>query len=420
MGAVFCTGRLAQNYVILRYERGVEELALFALALAVLGPFKSSFVFVPQMANVMVRGPHSFRSCFRFLLVLSILFTLPLLLIGWTSLGGAVLAQIYRVTPDRVARLRAYLRYFTPLVLLDGVSGFLVGLLVQATRTGMVTMLRIARITVLVSVLVLGVLMGWPPMPTICLSMLVSSLAHTGLAGLLYSHCRHERRFSGDRAVGQIEIAVFFLPMVVTTILFACSRPIIFRHLIQLDPTGDPGLPDVEAMVSAVSLAFTFNMLFQAAINQFRNLFVTFGKNDPAGVGRFMRRTTVVMSLLMMAAVASPFAVFFLHNLQGADGEVLRMARQALWPLCLAPAVVAWRNYHHGVAMVRRRTAPMMVGGVARNLSVAACGPMLVLLGIYSHVAAAAMLVLAFAAEAAAVALLSARQRRKVGEVSDA
>jgi len=158
---VACTGRLAQNYVILCYEKGVEELALFVLALAVFGPFQSSLVFVPQMANVMVRGPQSFRACLRFLLGVCLLFTAPLLLIGWTPLGDAVLSQIYEVTPDRVARLRAYLRYFAPLVVINGSSGFFTGLLVQARRTGIVIMLRMAGIAMLLSVLVLGTLLGW-------------------------------------------------------------------------------------------------------------------------------------------------------------------------------------------------------------------------------------------------------------------
>jgi hypothetical protein len=124
-----------------------------------------------------------------------------------------------------------------------------------------------------------------------------------------------------------------------------------------------------------------------------------------------MRRTAFGVTGVMVLAAATPFAVFFLRDLQNAHGEILRMARQAVWPMCFAPLVVTWRNYYHGLTMVHRRTGGMMVGGLARNASVLLCAPALVALGLYDHVAAAGMLVLAFAAEAAAVFLCTRRWR---------
>lgn len=411
MGALAFTGRLVQNYVLLDYEEGVQELVLFALALAIFGPFRAALIFVPQMANVLVRGPKSFRSCLRFVLIISLALTLPVVLLGWTPLGGLVLPYVYDVGPERIAGIRAYVRYFTPLILIMGTAGFLTGLLIQARRTGLVTLLRMVNIALLVGLLSLGISLGWPPTVTICLSMLLASVGHLALAGLLLLKYGKRAEVCEDRTLPQGEIAVFFLPMVATTILFSMSRPIIFKFLTGLNPTGDPGLPDVDLMIAAVSLAFTFNMLFQAAINQFRNLLVTFGRDDPDGVRRFMRRATLIVAAVMVLAVASPFAGFFLHTLQGAGGDLLRMARQALWPLCLAPIVVAWRNYCHGITMIERRTGRMVAGGIARNVSVALCAPVLVWLGLYNHVSAAAMLVFAFAAEALAVAVLMRRSR---------
>lgn len=406
MGAVALVGRLAQNRVLMGFEKGVTELAVFTLALAAFGPFRASLIFVPQMSNVLVRGPKSSRSCLRFLITICLVFTLPVVLLGWTQLGAVVLPRIYKADAERVALLQAYLRYFTPLVVIAGTSGFVTGLLVQARRTGMVTLLRAVHIGLLVGMLAVGIGLRMSPIPTIGMSMLLAGVGQLILAGVLHAKFGSGGRHDGDRTLRQGEIAAFFLPMVVTTIFFSLSRPIIFGFLTGLNPEGDPNLPDVDAMVSAVGLAFTLNMLFQAAINQFRNLLVTFGRDDPEGVARFMRRATLVMTALMVVAVASPFAGFFLRRVQDARGDVLTMARQALWPLCLVPAIVAWRNYCHGMTMVHRRTGLMVAGGVARNVSVLVCAPVLVGLGLYNHVTAAVMLALAFAAEAATVSAL--------------
>jgi hypothetical protein len=414
IGVVAVAGRLGQNRVLLDYEEGTRELALFTLALAIFGPFRSALIFVPQMSNVLVRGPKSFRASGRFLATVCLLLTLPVALLGWTPLGDLVLPRIYNVGPNRIAGIRAYLRYFTPLILMGGATGFLTGLLIQSMRTGMVTVLRIVRIGVLIGSLALGVWCGWQPVVTLSASLMLASAGQLLLAGFLYAKFGRQPPAGEDRWLTQREIAAFFLPMVATTILFATSRPIIFAFLTALNPTGDPALPNVDVMVGAAGLAFTFNMAFQITVNQFRNVMVTFGKRDPAGVRRFVWRVALGLSFVMAVAVASPVVRWFLQDLQNAEGELLRMARQAVWPLVLAPLVVTWRNYLHGLTMVHRRTAGMAAGGLARNASVLICAPLLTALGLYNHVAAAAMLVVAFAAEAGATMFFTRRWRAEL------
>ncbi len=407
MGVVAVAGGVVQNRVLLGLSDGIRELALFTLALAAFGPFRASLIFVPQMANVLVRGPRSFRSSLRFVLLVGAVFTTPVVLIGWTEFGDWALQFLYRQPLDRIELLRAYFRYFTPLIPMAALMHFFVGMLVQARRTGTVTLLRTMHVAVLVGVLAAGVAGHWPPMVTICASMLAAGTVHLVLAMVFFLRYRHECRTDDDRHLGMWEIASFFLPLVGTTICFSISRPIIYGFLTALNPTGAADGPDVDAMVSAVKIAFTFNFLFQAAINQFRNLLVTFGHEDPTGVRRFMRRVTVTASGLLVFCVVTPLAGIYLRVVQGADVDMVAMAGQALWPMCLAPIVVAWRNYNHGMAMVRRRTWPMVAGGLGRNLSVLAVAPVLAALGLYNHVAAAAMLILAFGGEAATVSLLT-------------
>jgi hypothetical protein len=405
MGIVAVVGGLTQNRVLLGYEDGETELALFALALAAFGPFRSALIFVPQMSNVLVRGPQSFRAAIRFLLAVCVFSTLPVILLGWTGLGPRFFGAIYSLGPADTHVIVLYVRYLTPLIVIDGVSGFLTGLLVQARRTKLVTLLRIVHIGLLVGMLAVGIRLGWSPVPNLGLSMLAAGVGYLLLAAFLLGRGGERRDTDEDRALSQREIAGFFMPMVLTTLLFTTSRPILFGFLTAQSPQGDPARPDVDTVVAAVSLAFSFNMVFQAAVNQFRNVFVTFGHDDPAGVLRFMRRVALGLTVVMIIVAAGPFSLWFFRDLQGASGDLLRLARQALWPLCLCPLVVTWRNYNHGLTMVRRRTWSMAAGGVGRNVSIAAVAFVLWRCGLYNHVAAAAMLVLGFAAEALVVTI---------------
>jgi hypothetical protein len=414
MGMAVLLGRLAQNYVLLDYPRGVQELAVFALAYAAFGPFRAGLIFVPHMTNVLVRGPKSLRAALRFVASVCLLLTVPIVLLAWTPLGPLILPRIYDIGTERIARLVLYLRYLSPLIFVFGLSHFFVGLLVQARRTGTVTALRVLEVALVVAVLAVGLRLGWEPVLTISLSIIVPRCAHLLLSGAFVLLLHHHASPEKDEPLPQRRIAAYFLPMLGTSVLFAVTRPIVFAFLTSLNPSGDPALPDVDAMVAGVSLAFTFTMIFHAAVNQFRHLFVTFGKRDPTGVRRFMVRVTGVVTVLLVAAALSPVAETFFRLLQGATGRTLRMATQAMLPLCLVPAAICFRNYYHGIAMVHRRTGGMAVGSVMRNLSVLVLAALLTAVGWYNHVWAAAMLVVGFASEATTVMLWTRGWRQEV------
>ena len=414
MAVALFSGRLVQNYVLLDYEGGVRELAIFSLAIAAFKPFQAVLGFVPQMSNVLVRGPRTLRASFRFLLGVCAVFTLPVALLGWTPLGDAVLSRIYDVGPDRIAVMTRYMRYFVPLIVLGAVGRFFIGLLVQAHRTGVVTALRVSNLALMIVTLVVGIELVWDPVITISMSLLLPRTVQMLLAGGLVYALHDHRQPGKDQELKQREVGAYFLPMVGTTILFTLSRPIIFGFLTSLDPEIYPGLPPVDAMVAGVSLAFGFSMLFQSTINQFRNVFVTFGHRDLRGVRRFMARVTLGVASLMLIALLTPGARLFLRHLQGATGPTLEMAKEACWVLLLVPVVVAWRNYFHGLAMVHRRTGGMVAGAVSRNASIAVVAAALVAVGLYNHVAAAALLVLGFASEAFTVFLYTRPLRRRL------
>jgi hypothetical protein len=259
-------------------------------------------------------------------------------------------------------------------------------------------------------VLVLGLRFGWDPVVTLSLSFIVPAAIGMVIAALLVLWLYDYKRLDEDRRLGLRETAGFYMPLVGTTVMFALSRPIIYSLLSGTELDGIGG----ETLVAAVGLAFTFNMLFQSTVNQYRNLMVTFGSEDPEGLRRFMAKVTGGVTAVMLLIVASPAITWFLRDLQNATGDTLRLARQAAWVMCLTPLVVTFRNYFHGMAMTHRRTGSMIVGGLARNGSILAVASALLAAGWYNHVTGAGMLVLGFGAEAAAVCAVTSRWRNEL------
>jgi hypothetical protein len=118
-----------------------------------------------------------------------------------------------------------------------------------------------------------------------------------------------------------------------------------------------------------------------------------------------MTWVTVTVSLFMLVVALTPVSAIVLRDVLGVRDELLSMARHVIVVLCLLPGIVTFRNYFHGLAMLRRQTGPMGAGAVLRNLSIYGASALLLAAGWLNHVTASATLLLGFAAETAVVIL---------------
>jgi hypothetical protein len=186
--------------------------------------------------------------------------------------------------------------------------------------------------------------------------------------------------------------------------MFSLSRPILYSFLGRL--------PDPAPIIAALRVGFDFALIFHNLLNQFRHLFVTFGKADLPGVRRFMIRVTAVVVGGMLLVTMTPLAHVLLRDLIGVRGEVLTMSRHVLMVMCLLPILVSFRNYFHGLAMIDRRTGPMGAGAVIRNLATYGASALLLGLGRLNHVTAAAILTVGFLGETLVVIFWHPMARR--------
>lgn len=411
LGVAMLSGRLAQNHVLMNYRDGVQELAWFALALAMIGPFQSVLGMVPHMVTVMGRDSRCRRTCLYFVLLAAGGLLAPLTTIAWFPFGPAVVQSVYDVSDPAAGTIVSYLRVLSPLILTAAVRQWTVGVLVARGRTGWVTGIRVLDLTLLVALLAVGVHCGCPPLTVIALPRAVTEVSGLAISALvlwrgprnadLPTHTAHH---APTPDLTYRCLFAYFWPLAFTTFMFTLSRPIIFAFVTNLE-RHDRSSPEATTVVAALSLAFTLGMVFQMTVNQFRHLLVRYGHIDPVGVRRFMVWVTVLVSAAMLLMVATPTAEAFFRHLQGARGSALRMALDSLWVLCLVPLVIACRNYYHGLAMVHHRTGSMALGGLARNGAILCCGGLFSVMGILDHRTAALLLVIAFAAEATTVFL---------------
>ena len=382
-----------QNGALARYPEAVTELAIFALASSTFGLFNAGLNFTSQLANVFARSVPARRASQRFVAVASLVLTAPLALIAATAAGRDAIAWAYGVETALADRVVEYLRYMLPLLFVSAQRLYLTGLLVQARMTGRVTALNVAFLGAAVAALVAGFALGLAPVFTLVGSQAAAGLLHWGCSAAVV------RRSVSLPADGSpptaAELVRFFAPMATTGAMFAISRPVLYAFVGRT--------PEGIASIAALRVAFDFSSIFQQAANQFRHFFVTFGLSHLAAKRRFMALVCAGITGLMLVVAATPLADWLLGGLLGIPPTVLSPAVEALLVLCLMPAVIIVRNYGHGLLMVRRRTTGMAVGGALRVAAIAAAAQLAHVFGWLDHIAAAAILILGFAVEAAVV-----------------
>lgn len=406
LAVAFQSSRLAQNFILLEMDGGVSNLAIYSLALSIFMPFHATMVFLPQAYTILVRDARSFQAGIRFAVLLVLLLVSVLSLFAYTSFGTWLLPKIYRIPPESMDTLLLYLRWFMPQLVFQAVTAFIGGLFIQWHRTGAFTAVRVCEVSVLVGCLFFAVRMTDDPVIIIGWARILGWGSSSVLALFLYFRLR--RPFlPSEEAADLSQFSKLFLPMAVTSLMFALNRPILFYFVTRI-----PDLTTTESnvIVAAITLAINFIMLFQSVGNQYRHVGAAFSKRDPRGSRNFLIQLTGLLVLLMGLAIVSPFLKFFLVQMQNATGQVLTAAISAILVMAPTPFVIGFRNYFHGLAMVNRRTGIMGFAGLSRNLATLFGSFLFLQYGLLNVYTAALIVISAFFAEAATVGIFGIKK----------
>ncbi len=360
MGAAMLLGAQFQNATLARYPNATVELATFAIAASIFAISKSFMAFTPQLANVFSRSDHGQRMCFRFVLALSVVITMPITLLAFTTTGNALVAAIFDLDEPTTATVARYLRIVSPAILLEGVRMYWTGLLIQSQRTRSVTVLNALYLSVTAVVLVAGVRLSLPAVVTVGSAQMIAAIAH---ASFSWRTVRRSYRLPDTvehDTVGYAELVRFYWPLALNSVMFAFIRPTIYAFVSRT--------PDPQNTLAALRVSFELTMIFFNPLNQFRHLYVTFGREDPVGVKRFMIAIMLLVLGLMLILVLTPLGSFVFGTLLGVSAEVEALALQSTLILCAVPLAITLRNTLHGISLIKRSTGRMGFSGVIRNI----------------------------------------------------
>ena len=401
-GAVTVLGTQIQNGVLARMEDAAAILAAYAVAQAVLSLFNAAQAFAPQLTTRFARGAKATARVRGFILGISA--ALAGLVALLATFGQPLIIASFSLSPALQDQTFAFLLALAPLVWLNGLRFYLIGRLIQRGRTGRVTVLNGVHLAVLIAALAAGLALHLGPVPTLVGAQALAGLVHAALAiAALRPDAEPKEEAEPEPVPSYQRLRAFFGPVVLTGIMFALSRPILYAAI---GGTGDGILT-----IAALRIAFDFTFFFQQAANQFRHFFVTFGLDAMAEKRRFMFRVALGLTLAMAGTAFTPLGPLLIAQGIGAEPEVTDRALAALQVMTLLPLLIIIRNLFHGILMVEERTGGMAWGSVLRVLTIAGLAQGLAPAELLTPSTAAWTLLAGFAMETAVVAYRALRPR---------
>ncbi|MGB0317638.1 MAG: hypothetical protein ACPGAD_02200, partial [Pseudomonadales bacterium] len=257
-GAVTVLGTQIQNGVLARMEDAAAALAAYAVAQAVLSLFNAAQAFAPQLTTRFARGPEATARVRGFILGISL--ALAGLVALLATFGQPLIIASFSLSPALQAQTFAFLLALAPMVWLNGLRFYLVGRLIQQERTGRVTVLNGVHLTVLIVSLAAGLALHLGPVLTLVGAQALAGLVHATLAiGALRpgAEAAAGSEAESEEVPSYQRLRAFFGPVVLTGIMFALSRPILYAAI---GGTGDGILT-----IAALRIAFDFTFFFQQA-----------------------------------------------------------------------------------------------------------------------------------------------------------
>ena len=390
-----------QNGVLARYPEAVKELAIYAIASSMLGLFHAGLNFTSQLSNVYARSREGKRITQQFVGLWSVVLTLPVATLAFSPAGPLIVSEVFSTDSHITERVIRYMALLSPLVIINGQRLFLTGLLIQSRLTRWVTVLNILYLVTVIGVLVVGFAQRLSPTYTLVTAQIVASCLHWGLSAWISRKYYQFPDVQENFDLKYHELFSFFLPATMTGFMFAISRPVLFAFIART--------PEALLSIAAMRIAFDVASAFQGAANQFRHFFVTFGLEDLQSKQLFMVLVGSLITFLMVLLAVTPLSTWIFTTLLGVDFEVRNRALDVMLVMCLMPALIIWRNYYHGILMVKKRTNSMAVGSFFRVLGIYALAHVYFENDWLNHVSATGILIAGFLFETIVVAIACRR-----------
>ena len=335
------------NAGLARQENFIIALAGFSVAM-VLHLFLASPSYQNHTVTIaMVRGRKSLQSVTLFVFLVGSYVSIMLALVAFTPFGTFLLGTVLGVSAAIADEALGALRILVLLPFATGLRGLAQGLVIQARRTGLVSLATGIRIAVLIVVLLLakdnftGARLG-------AVALLACVTVETLVIGLFAwrLHIRHR----DEEEKSTREIIAYAFPLAYSSCLQQ-TIPLTINAIISR-------LPDAPQALAAFGVIRGFLFLLAGPLRNLQQAYLTLVSNraDNRVLLQFFRRVSYGMALIMIL-IALPFNRPVLSDVMGLNDEMRNYILIPLLLCALFPILYGASNLLRGTFAAAHKTA---------------------------------------------------------------
>ena len=300
------------NAGLARQEDFIVALAGFSVAM-VLHLFLASPSYQNHTVTIaMVRGRKSLQSVTLFVFLVGSYVSIMLALVAFTPFGTFLLGTVLGVSGAIADEARGALAILVLLPFATGLRGLAQGLVIQARRTGLVSLATGIRIAVLIGALLLGkdtfngARLG-------AVALLACVTVETIIVGLFAWRLRIRYQHEEERSTG--EIIAYAFPLAYSSCLQQ-TIPLTINAIISR-------LPDAPQALAAFGVIRGFLFLLAGPLRNLQQAYLTLvvSHADNRVLLKFFRRVSGGMSLIMVL-IALPLNQLVLGDIMGLNEEM--------------------------------------------------------------------------------------------------
>lgn len=385
------------NAVLARYPDAERELAVFAYAISFIHFLEVGTAFMPQMVMVYARSRKARRRVKRFCLGTGLLFSTLACILGTTETGRSWVGAVYGIEGELLQDVCRYLSLLFPSILLRTTFHYFGGLLTQNDKTRLVSASAFLGVGLGVSVCLYGYHAGWPAVLTLVSAHLSASIGMVVCIIFAYSNRYSPCREQEFKDPSYRDLFRYFWPVSFTGMTFGLGRPLIYAFVSRT--------PDALVTIAALRVGLDFFMISQMALNQFRSLLPSLGLDNLREKRRFIFMVTAIFTLAMASVIFTPLDQIVFRSWLGLNEVLFMHVKQTLSVVLLTPAILAARNYCHGLLLVHKRTKGIALGSAFRVVTVFSCCWLFLSLGWLNSWTAPLVMVAGFSLETLVVFL---------------
>ncbi len=345
------------NAGLARQTDYITALAGFSVAM-VLHLFLASPSYQNHTVTIaMARGRKSLRSVALFVLLVAGYVSIMLGLVAFTPFGSFLLEKVLGVSDTISAEARAALGILVFLPFATGLRGLAQGLVIQARRTGLVSIATGIRVGGLILFLLLG--QNWFSGARVGAFALLACVTLETVAISLFAWRIYQLPENDtERSTG--EILRYAFPLAYSSCLQQ-TIPLLINAIISR-------LPDAPQALAAFGVIRGFLFLLAGPMRNLQQAYLTLVREaaDNKIILQFFRRTAGGMALIMIL-IALPLNGFILGDVMGLDPQ---MRAYITWPMlacAVYPFLYGLTNLLRGVFAGAHRTGMLGRSTIAKT-----------------------------------------------------